>query len=269
MESAWDTIYRWEWFRREQWRPGFREAKAGKWGGSCGAFKRILDDAGGGLALDSSCGLGLKTIVLREMGVSVVGCDGCAFAVEKARELARLEGHEIEYFVAKWSELPERTSQRFDAVFNDALCWIVTREEFAASLRGFLGVLTPGGVLVFMGAQEGSPSDPASRAAFFEEFWRSQPRFAIEWTYGTAGTRCTSLRVRERGDLFVDEHRLFLIEEGGRPRLESATIRQPAYWHWEVLAEMFAEAGFARLATRRFPGMARGGADLALNVATK
>ena len=31
MEEAWETLYRWEWFHREQWRPGFRETKAGKW----------------------------------------------------------------------------------------------------------------------------------------------------------------------------------------------------------------------------------------------
>ncbi len=55
----------------------------------------------------------------------------------------------------------------------------------------------------------------------------------------------------------------------GRQRLETATIRQPAFWHWDALAEVFAEAGFSRLVTRRFPGMGRGGTDLALNVATQ
>ena len=269
MDKAWETLYRWEWFRRDQWRPGFREAKAGKWGGSSGAFRKVLDEAGGGPALDASCGLGLKTIVLKEMGVDVVGCDGCAFAVEKARELAQMEGHAIEFFASRWAELPERTERRFTGVFNDALSWIVTREEFEASLRGFLGVLRPGGVLAFMGAEQGSPSDPESRCEFFEAFWRSRPRFSVAWSHEAGSTRCTSIQVREKGDLFVDAHHLFLIEENGEQRLETATIREPAYWDWAALAEMFARAGFSGLETRWFPGMGRGGRTFSLNVATK
>jgi SAM-dependent methyltransferase len=267
MEEAWETSYRWEWFHRAQWQPSFREAKAGKWGRSCGALKKILDDLGGRFALDSSCGLGLKTIILREMGVEVVGCDGCGFAVEKARELARLEGHAIEYFVSRWAELPDQTHLRFDGIFNDALSWIVTREEFEASLRGFLGVLKPGGVLVFMGAEKGSSSDPESRRAFLESFWRSRPRFSIDWSYEEGGTRCTSVQAREKGDLFVDAHHLFLIEENGEQRLETATIREPAYWSWAALEDVFAQVGFARLDTRQFPGMGRGGTTLSLNIA--
>jgi SAM-dependent methyltransferase len=268
-ERAWETLYRWEWFRRAQWRPRFRGLKAGTSGGSCAAFTRIFHDLGGKLALDSSSGLGLKTIILKEMGVEVVGCDGCSFAVEKALELARLEGCDVEYFTSRWAELPGRTGLRFDGIFNDALSWIVTREEFEASLEGFLGVLQPGGVLVFMGAAKGSTSDPQSRQAFFESFWRSRPRFSIEWTHEEGGTRCTSVQVREKGDLFVDAHHLFLIEERDALRLETATIREPAYWSWAVLEEMFAKVGFARLDTRTFPGMARGGADLSLNIAAK
>jgi hypothetical protein len=122
-------------------------------------------------------------------------------------------------------------------------------------------------VLVFMGAEQDSPSDAESRRAFFESFWRSRPRFSIEWTHQQGPMRCTSIQVWERGEMFADARHLFLIEEGGEQRLESATIRQPAYWSWAALTDAFAEAGFAALETRQFPGMGRGGTTLALNVA--
>ena len=62
---------------------------------------------------------------------------------------------------------------------------------------------------------------------------------------------------------------LFLIEENGEHRLETATIREPAYWTWAALEDMFAQVGFARLDTRQFPGMGRGGTTLSLNVAAR
>jgi SAM-dependent methyltransferase len=268
-EKSRETIYRWEWFRRSAWREGFRGAKRGTSGGSCAAFQQILDGLGGGPALDSSCGLGLKTILLKEMGLNVAGSDGCAFAVEKARELADLERLDIDYFTSSWAELASRTPRCFDGIFNDALSWTVTREEFEASLRGFLGVLKPHGVLVFMGAEAGSSDDPAHRKKLLEELWSRRPGLEIDWTHEEKDTRCTRIIARELGPDFMDEHSLYLVEEAGRQRLETATVRQPVYWHWPILREMFADAGFSNLQTREFPGLGQHGASIKLNVATK
>ena len=268
-DANWETQYRWDWFHRDAWRPTFRDWKRGKGGGSCACFKEILDDLGGGPGLDCSCGFGLKTIVMREMGVDIVGADGCAFAVEKARELARMEGLDIEYITSTWAELPERTDRRFRGVFNDALSWTLTREEFEASLRGFLDVLEPGGVLVFMGAEEGGRDDPEFERTLLLEYYGRQPPFRIEWTHEREGTRCTAIAVRELGDTYLDEHHLYLIEEGGAQRLEVATLRQPATWHWPLLVELFESAGFTDLKTRTFPGKARDGGPVKLNVAMR
>ncbi len=263
----WDTIHRWEWFRLDQWRHTFREEKLGGYGGAPAAFKRILEQIGGTLALDASCGLGLKALIMNEMGIDLVGSDQSEFAVEKARELSRLEGHPIEFFTSRWSELPSRTKLRVDAIYNDALSWIVTRQEFAEALHGLRGALRPGGVLVFMGAAEGSvPSDTLAR---LDRDWESRPRFDIAWTHSDGKVRCTSLLARDRRDDYIDEHHLYLIEEGAAQRLETATIRQPVYWHWCLLREMFDEAGFSRLETLEFRGMGRGGSDFTLNVATR
>lgn len=67
--------------------------------------------------LDCSCGLGLKTIVMREAGLNVHGSDGCAEAVRLAREFAEEEGHpEIPYSVSWWAELPHNIETRYGAL---------------------------------------------------------------------------------------------------------------------------------------------------------
>ena len=265
MADAWETIYRWQWFQRAQWAPTFREWKRH----SPAAFAEILASRGGRTALDCSCGLGLKTIVMKEAGLDACGSDGCSYAVERARELAAAGGLQIDYFVSRWEDLPERTDRRFDAVFNDALSWTVTRDGFEASLRGFHGVLAEGGVLAFFGAEEGPPSDDESRRRVFEGFWAAEPQFEVEWSHESDGLRCTALKFREKGDMFVDSHHIFLVDDGGALRLETATVREPCYWHWDVLEEMFCEAGFSTLETLTFERAGAGGRAFTMNLATK
>ncbi|MCG3180756.1 MAG: hypothetical protein BIFFINMI_03119 [Phycisphaerae bacterium] len=265
----WQTLYRWEWFHRAQWRGTFRAAKAGPGGGSAGCFARIVRERGGGPALDCSAGLGLKTIVMAEMGVQIAGSDGCGLAVEHARELARMEDCAVEFFQSTWAELPARTGRRFAAVFSDVLSWTLTREEFEAALIGLRDVLLPGGVLVFMGAGKASPTGPEHRRRLLDEQWARRPTFSIEWDCRDADTRCTCLLCRERGEDFIDEHHLYLVEQGGRRRLETATIRQPVRWDWPDLADLFAAAGFSDLDTLEFPGAGHGGVTIRLNVATR
>ncbi|MBN1346771.1 MAG: class I SAM-dependent methyltransferase [Phycisphaerae bacterium] len=266
-KKEWETIHRWEWFRREQWLHTFRQEKFGSYGGSPAAVKRILGDAGGKVVLDASCGLGLKTVVMHEIALDVVGCDQSEFAIEKARELSRLEQHPLEFFTARWRELPSRTKMQFDLIFNDALSSIVTREDFELALNGFRGALKSGGYLVFMGAPEGST--PHDALAVLEATWEARPKFSIQWTHTEGDMRCTALLARDRREDYIDEHHLFIVEEGGEQRLETATIRQPIYWHWALLKDMFHRAGFSHLETREFCGMGKGGTDFTLNVATK
>ncbi len=100
--------YKWEWFRRGKWRGLFREWKSH----SSGAFIELMDerDMMAQPVLDCSCGLGLKTIVMREAGLNIQGADRCEPAVEYARLLAQEEGHgDMTYFVSSWAELPRTT----------------------------------------------------------------------------------------------------------------------------------------------------------------
>ena len=66
---AWDTIWRWTWFTRDQWRPEFRTWDEA---GTRGALASLLRELRVESILESSCGIGWKTIVLAEMGYRVV-----------------------------------------------------------------------------------------------------------------------------------------------------------------------------------------------------
>ncbi len=266
-KKEWETLHKWQWFRLNAWQHTFREDLLGGFGGSPAAFKQVLESIGGRLALDSSCGLGLKTIIMHEIGIDVVGSDQSEFAIEKARELSRFEGHHIEFFPARWRELPSKTKLQFDAIFNDALSWVVTREDLEFALRGFLGALKPKGVLVFVGAPEGTTVHESMEK--LDREWESKPRFSIEWQHTEDDITCTSLLARERREDFIDEHHLFLIEGPEGQRLETATIREPVYWQWGLLKEMILQAGFSRVETREFLGMGKGGSNFTLNIATK
>ena len=141
--------YRWEWHLREQWRGSFRERKRH----SSGAFVELVRERGllEQPVLDCSCGMGLKTIVMREAGLTVHGSDIRAEAVRLAHLLAKEEGHaDIRYFAASWAELPQVSGVRYAAIFNDALSWVCSEDEMAANLKGLHDCLLPGGVLTYM-----------------------------------------------------------------------------------------------------------------------
>jgi len=247
MNSAWETFYRWEWFRRDQWLPKY-PALSPRGRAWIDGFARLLGDPRGKVVLDCSCGFGAKTAALREMGFRTYGSDGCSFAVEKARELARERSLNIGYFTSTWGDLPQKAPARFYGVFNDALSWIVTEEEFAASIRGIRETLLPGGIFVFLGAREGDP--PGEGMELLREELARVPRFSIEWHHTAEGTECTCLLAREAGKDYIDMHRLYLIRQPSGQRLETATIRNPFCWDWPRLERLFARAGYSSLRTR-------------------
>jgi len=206
--------YRWEWFRREQWRRSFRERKRH----SSGAFIELVQDRNmvGEPVLDCSCGLGLKTIVMREAGLYVHGSDVCAHVIDLARLLAEEEGHsDIPYFVSSWAELPRRTEARYAAIFNDALSWVYSEEEMAASLKGFHDCLIPGGILAYTGALPGTDTD---QQQILDQEWEKKTANGRHWLgMGAAdgGTSVQEVVFLEKGSDFIDEHHLYIMDDGG------------------------------------------------------
>jgi len=245
--------YRWEWFNREQWRRCFRERKRH----SSGAFVELMRERGtlDQPALDCSCGLGLKTIVMREAGLAVSGADACSEAVRLARRFAKEEGHEdIAYFVSLWAELPRKTEVRYTAIFNDALSWVYEDEEMAASLRGLHDVLLPGGTLAYIGALPGTHDD---RRRLLDQEWEKRTASGRHRLGMAAVDGCTSVQeviFLEKGTDYVDEHHLYVVRDGDEQRVESWCLRLPLKWDWGRIRPFLDEAGFVSFTTKEFVG---------------
>jgi SAM-dependent methyltransferase len=261
--EVWEMVHRWEWFRRSQWLENFRDSKL-RLAGSISAVLKGLGRSDG-IVLDCSCGLGFQAITLRERGLRVLGADRSAFAVDRARELARDAGLDIEFFVSRWDELPTKTLQQFDAAFCDALCWLHTRGELLAALRGLRGILRPGGALIFQGAPEGATQEVCRRR--LEEWWGSAPASSLSWRHTEGPITCTSISLGSLGEDYIDWHLLYLIEEQAAPRLEHLAIRESMRWDWDRLVEIVGEAGFSGLATHADAEWSPGGRPVGLNVA--
>jgi SAM-dependent methyltransferase len=266
LKTTWETIYRWDWFRRDQWLPVFRWVRRALTEGGPPSDTRpqavSLGSSNPGLhwavhlaaarsasvrsLLDCSCGLGLKTIAFGDAGVEVTGSDGCALALEHARELADQEGRRIEYFESEWAELPGRTPRRFDGVFCDGLMWLPSPRDVEAALRGICDVLSPEGVLLWSGV----PFDEPARAAPVRGV--GEPGYWVHWTHARDGCRCTCIKGMRELRADDETSYLFLIEDDDGTRLETATIRSPITWTAEATADLLRAAGFSRWETRRF-----------------
>jgi len=249
------VFYRWEWFRRAQWQKRFRKRKRASAGGFVALVKERECDKE--MVLDCSCGLGLKTIVIKEAGINVEGSDKCALAIECARLLAEEEGHlDLRFFPAAWEELPRATDKRYAALFNDALSWVYSEEEMALSLKGLHDVLRPGGVLAYMGALPGSDVD---EEALLEQEWRKMlaqsGRYSLGFRHADGNVSVTQALVQDKGLDYIDRHHLYLIEERGKePRLEAMTMRHGLKWHWPKMEAFLTHAGFCEFTTKEFIG---------------
>ena len=259
-----DTYHRWQWFRRRQWWPSVRDRMLAARGRECGALLSLLGGPAGRRVLDATCGLGRRSLVLGHLGAVVTGTDACAYAVERARELAAGEGMAVEFRVAAWRELPAHLPDRFDAAVADAFSdCCEPHDDLVASFAGVAGALKPGGLFLFPG-----PTPGEGPAAILEGAWQCGPQFAIGWQHAEEGLECTCLHARSRGDGFIDEHDLHLIREpDGEVRLETATTRRWLHWRWEDVDDAARAAGFATIEAREFPGYGWNGTSLTRLVA--
>jgi SAM-dependent methyltransferase len=96
--------------------------------------------------LDVGCGTGLSFITLLAQGWEVTGCDISPLMLEKAREKV---GEDVSLVVADMRELPELGE--FDLIWSvdDAVNYLMSREELEAALRGMRRNLAPDGIVLF------------------------------------------------------------------------------------------------------------------------
>lgn len=265
--TDWDLIHRWEWFRRECWCQGFRTKIHGQGGGPARAFAELARVTDAKILLDASCGLGRRAIFLAEKGMNILGSDISGIAVNHARELARDENAPVTFFRSAWNELPKNMPHHFDGILVTGLSLEPSWDHLGVALVGLFHALHPGGFLMFVGATEKEPpSGPSDRV---EKDWASQPPESVEWFMREGKVTCSLIKLRTKAVDFIDDRMLFVSEENGEARLESTTLRRPAYWTWKHWKDVTRMAGFSHLETREFAGFGLDGGTLCINVAWK
>ena len=265
--TDWDLIHRWEWFRRERWRGGFRAAIHGQGGGPARAFADLAQKVDAKVLLDASCGLGRRAIYLAEKGCNVLGSDVSGTAVTYARELAREENAAVTFFRSAWNDLPKNMPHHFDGILVTGLALEPSWDHLGMSLVGLYHALHSGGFLMFVGAIEGEPeSGPRDRV---ERDWAADPPEKAEWFLRDGKVACALVKLRSKAADYIDERLLYVSEENGESRLESTTLRRPAYWTWRHWRDATRMAGFTSLETQEYPGFGVDGGTLLINVAWK
>lgn len=107
-----------------------------------------LEAAGGvtGTVLDVGCGAGENALFLAERGYQVVGVDGSAAGLARARERARERGLDIEFVQDDATSLG-KLAQRFDTVLDSALYHCLPEQKRADYAAALHRVTNPGAVL--------------------------------------------------------------------------------------------------------------------------
>jgi len=100
--------------------------------------------------LDCACGIGTQALGLAQRGHTVVGTDGSAGAIRRARREAGLRGLAIRFEVADFRELDQLDESAFDAVLaaDNALPHLPDERDLVRAVRSMASKLRPGGTLV-------------------------------------------------------------------------------------------------------------------------
>jgi SAM-dependent methyltransferase len=123
-------------------RTGLREAEAS-------ALAEAMPDLRGRDVVHIQCHIGFDTIVLARRGARVTGVDFSRASLDKAEDLARRCGVDVEWVQADAAALPSSLNGRFDMAYATigAICWI---EDIGAWMRCAAATLRPGGRLVIV-----------------------------------------------------------------------------------------------------------------------
>ncbi len=103
-------------------------------------------DLAGDRLLDVACGTGKRFIPMLERGWQVTACDISPAMVAIAREKA---GNRAEVSVADMRELPVFGEFNLVCCLDDAVNYLLSREELEQALTGMRRNLAPGGLLMF------------------------------------------------------------------------------------------------------------------------
>lgn len=239
-EESWDTIWRWLWFTREIWMARY-------WENTEKALRPLfplLHSLDVGSILDSSCGLGFKTVMFAKRNYEVEGSDQSAVAIKYASILAEEQGFKIRFFRSRFDELGRKCMRKYDCVYSDYFDELRTHDDLKASARGVCSILNECGKFIFC-----SPSPELERAALkelIEKEWRRRRKFNIDRPFEMKGLRVIHIEVPNKTVEGILENHVFVIEREGVRWAEIASIMNPRIkWTFKDYMNVLEEVGFS------------------------
>lgn len=135
--SRWDELIDWDSRRRSE----------------NGFFDRLLSHVGARKVLDIACGTGYHTINLASIGFDVIGADGSANMIAKAKENAIQYGlRNIRFVETEWASLGKSFpgGDQFDAVvcLGNAFTHLFEEDDRIVALKEIYSLLNPGGIAI-------------------------------------------------------------------------------------------------------------------------
>ena len=99
-------------------------------------------------AIDMACGTGKLARQLNGHGYDMIGVDGCAAMIEKAKKLKPRRGRSLEFHVGDLRELPMVPQQQLVISLYDSVNYLMEEEDVASFFRVAHALLEEDGLLV-------------------------------------------------------------------------------------------------------------------------
>lgn len=241
-KESWDIIWRWLWFTRKIWMAQYwKETEK-----ALQPLFPILHSLNVNSILDSSCGLGFKTIMFAKRNYEVEGSDQSAVAIRCAPILAEEQDFKIKFFRSRFDELGRKCMRKYDCVYSDYFDELETYDNLKASAKGVYSVLNEGGKFIFC-----SPSPKLKKAALkelIEKEWRRRKKFIIKQPFEMNRLRVTHIETLDKTSEGILENHIFIIEKKGVIRAEIASIMNPRIkWTFKDYVNVLEKAGFSKV----------------------
>jgi SAM-dependent methyltransferase len=123
-----------------------------RWESEQGFFQEVLRHYDAARVLDAACGTGFHTVMLARDGFNVVGADGSAEMVRKAKENSQRAGvKDLPVVEAEWTKMTDAfPNQKFDAIvlLGNAFTHLFEESDRKKALSEFYDLLDDNGVVI-------------------------------------------------------------------------------------------------------------------------
>jgi len=229
-----DMVARYEWFRRSVWGPDEQA-----W--LIPMFAALTREHGFSSCLFAGGALGRTALAFAKQcpGLALAAYLPSSYGVERARELAKANNLNCSFLSGDRAEIAGDIPHPVDCVFSPNWMsepeWGVLKSQFESAFAA----LNPGGVMAFPSPQ---PNGSWMRMLEMYDNWSDDH---LLWHFRDGAKECLCLRSKAgRADNYADIKYSFIAINHETTAVETTVKRLPAYWNWDIVCGLAADAGF-------------------------